>query len=57
MTDLQLYLAIGVPVLFNAAALGLVATLLMSHMNSRFDAIGKRFDDMRDLRRAERQGK
>lgn len=50
MTDLQLYLAIGVPVLFNAAALGLVATLLMSHMNSRFD-------DMRDLRRAERQGK
>jgi hypothetical protein len=53
MTNLQLYLAIGVPVLFNAAALGLVAGLLMSHMNTRFEGINRRFDDMRDLWRAE----
>jgi hypothetical protein len=53
MTNLQLYLAIGLPVLFNTAALGLVAGLLMSHMNTRFDAIDRRFDDMRDLWRAE----
>jgi len=53
MTNLQLYLAIGVPVLLNAAALGLVAGLLMSHMNTRFEAINRRFDDMRDLWRAE----
>jgi hypothetical protein len=49
MTDLQLYLAIGLPVLINTAALGLV----VAHKNSRFDAINHRFDDMRDLWRAE----
>ena len=53
MTNLQLYLAIGLPVLINAGALGLVTGLLMSHMNTRFDAIDHRFDDMRDLWRAE----
>ena len=60
MTSLQLYLAIGLPVIFNAAALGIVAGLLMSNMNARFeaadrrfDAINQRFDDMRDLWRAE----
>ena len=35
--------------LFNAALLGLVVTLV----SARFDAIDKRFDDMRDLWRAE----
>jgi hypothetical protein len=56
MTNLQFYLAIGVPVLINATALGLV----VAHMNSRFgdmekrfDAINQRFDDLRDLWRAE----
>ncbi|HEX4592957.1 MAG TPA: hypothetical protein VH157_01720 [Bryobacteraceae bacterium] len=63
MTNEQLYLAIGIPVLFNAAMMG----LLIAYMNSRFkqiderfrgvdqrfDAIDKRFDDMRDLWRAE----
>jgi len=56
MTDTQLYIAVGVPMLFNA----LLITLLLTHMNSkfqgveqRFNAIDKRFDDMRDLWRAE----
>ena len=49
MTNEQLYLAIGVPMLFNAILIG----LLWSTMSSRFDGIGKRFDDMRDLWRAE----
>jgi hypothetical protein len=49
MTDTQLYLAMGVPMLFNAALIG----MLLMYMNSRFDAIDKRFDDMRDLWRAE----
>ena len=35
--------------LFNAALIGLVVAL----MNAKFSAIGKRFDDMRDLWRAE----
>lgn len=56
MTNAQLYLAIGVPVLVNAALIG----LLLAYMNAkfagvdaRFDSIDKRFDDMRDLWRAE----
>ena len=35
--------------LFNAALIGIV----FAHMNTRFDAIDRRFDDMRDLWRAE----
>jgi hypothetical protein len=46
MSDTQLHLAIGVPVVLNAAMLTLAVTLIMNHMNSRFDA-------MRDLWRAE----
>jgi hypothetical protein len=42
VTNAQLYLAIGVPMLFNAVLLGIV----MAHLNTRFD-------DMRDLWRAE----
>ncbi len=49
MTDAQLYLAIGLPMLFNAALTGLLAI----YMTTRFDAINQRFDDMRDLWRAE----
>jgi hypothetical protein len=60
VTNQQLYLAIGIPMLFNAAFIGLVVALLNAKMdakfnavNVRFDAIDKRFDDMRDLWRAE----
>jgi len=35
--------------LFNATLIGLLAAL----MNAKFDAVDKRFDDMRDLWRAE----
>ena len=49
MTNEQLYLALGVPMLFNAVLIG----LLWTTMSTRFDGIGKRFDDMRDLWRAE----
>ena len=49
VTSQQLYFAIGIPMLFNAALLGLVVTLV----SARFDAIDKRFDDMRDMWRAE----
>ena len=53
MTNEQLYLAIGIPMLFNAAMTG----LLIAYMNARFGSsersINQRFDDMRDLWRAE----
>ena len=49
VTNQQLYLAIGIPMLFNAALIGLLVAL----MNAKFGAIDKRFDDMRDLWRAE----
>ncbi len=40
VTNQQLYLAIGVPMLFNAAMLGLVTrSLITAHWNARFDAI------------------
>lgn len=42
MTNAQLYLAMGVPMLFNAILIG----FLWSHMNTRFD-------DMKDMWRAE----
>ena len=63
MTDTQLYIAIGVPMLFNT----LLITVLILWVNAKFssqnekshsiekrlDGIDKRFDDMRDLWRAE----
>jgi hypothetical protein len=49
MSNVQLYLAVGAPMLFNALLFG----LLWSHMNTRFDAVNTRFDDMRELWRAE----
>jgi hypothetical protein len=49
VTTEQLYLAIGIPMLFNATLIGLVIALF----KTRFDRIDKRFDDMRDLWRAE----
>jgi hypothetical protein len=63
VTNQQLYLAIGIPMLFNASLIGLVIALVnakfssvdsrFSSIDARFDAIDKRFDDMRDLWRAE----
>lgn len=60
MTNLQLWLAIGVPVLLNATLVITLFALLRSNMNQRFDAVdqrfdavNQRFDDMRDLWRAE----
>ena len=56
MTNIQLYLAIGIPMLFNATLIGLVVALMnakFAAVNTRFDAVDQRFDDMRDLWRAE----
>jgi hypothetical protein len=58
----QLYMAVGIPLLFNAAFFGFVIAYINARFNKsdarfdamdqRFDAIDKRFDDMRDLWRA-----
>jgi Mor family transcriptional regulator len=56
VTNEQLYIAVGIPMLFNATLIGLVVALFnakFSRFEARFDAIDKRFDDMRDLWRAE----
>lgn len=52
----QLYLAIGVPLLFN----GILFVVMLAYIGSRFegvdrrfDSVDRRFDDMRDLWRAE----
>ena len=56
MTNQQLYLAIGIPMFFNAALIG----VLIAYINAKFHAvdqrflsIDQRFDDMRDLWRSE----
>jgi hypothetical protein len=56
MTNVQLYLAIGLPIAVNAAMFGLLVMYMNARLDSfdrRFDAINQRFDDMRDLWRAE----
>jgi hypothetical protein len=56
VTNQQLYLAIGIPMLFNASLLGFVVMYMNTRfeaIDKRFDSIDKRFDDMRDLWRAE----
>ena len=53
MTNEQLYLAIGLPILFNTAVSLALWLNLLSNMNERFNSIDQRFDDMRDLWRAE----
>lgn len=63
MTNEQLYIAVGIPMLFNAALIGFVIAYINARFSSsdarfdgidrRFDAIDRRFDDMRDLWRAE----
>ena len=52
----QLYMAVGIPLLFNAAFFGFVIAYInarFSKSDASFDAVDKRFDDMRDLWRAE----
>jgi hypothetical protein len=60
VTNEQLYIAVGIPMLFNATLIGLVIALfnaklgkVESKIDVRFDAVDTRFDDMRDLWRAE----
>jgi len=60
VTNEQLYLAIGLPILLNTTALLLMwhslnlrLTALETRVDARFEAINQRFDDMRDLWRAE----
>jgi hypothetical protein len=56
MTNVQLYLAIGLPIFVNAAMFGLLVMYMNARLDSvdrRFDGINQRFDDMRDLWRAE----
>lgn len=56
MTNAQLYLAMGVPMLFNAILFGFLWTHMNARfevMNARFDAINTRFDDMKDMWRSE----
>ena len=64
MTNTQLYLAIGVPILLNFGIMLTFFILLNSNINARFveirgefnerfNGINQRFDDMCDLWRAE----
>lgn len=53
MTNEQLYLAVGIPVIFNATVTLALWLNLRTNMNERFNTINQRFDDMRDLWRAE----
>jgi len=53
MSNEQLYLAIGVPVVVNILFNGLLILILNSRIADRFDGVDKRFDDMRDLWRSE----
>jgi predicted phosphoribosyltransferase len=56
MNNQQFCLAIGVPIVANAAMFVLVTTLLLVYMNSRFEAVNKRFGAVRDLSRTELRG-
>jgi len=53
LTNAQLYLAIGVPLIVNGLTTVMLYVLLNSRMHDGFAAINARFDDMRDLWRAE----
>jgi hypothetical protein len=46
MTNVQLYLAIGLPIVFNTAMFG----LLVMYLNARFDAMERRLDAVIDGR-------
>ena len=45
MTNLQLYLAIGIPIVFNFAITATFFLLLNSNINSRFDALRSEFNE------------
>lgn len=67
MTNVQLYLAIGIPILVNAAMFGLLVMYINARLDAinqrfearfdaidqRFDAINQRFNDMRVMWSAE----
>ena len=56
MTNEQLYLALGIPMLFNAALIGALIGYMNARFNSvdqRFNSMDQRFNDMRDLWRSE----
>jgi hypothetical protein len=63
VTNEQLYIVVGIPMLFNAALFGFVIAYINARFDKqdvkfeaidrRFDAMDQRFDDMRDLWRAE----
>jgi hypothetical protein len=56
MTNAQLYLAVGVPILANAALIGLLLAYMNAKfegVNQRFEGVDRRFDDMRALWLAE----
>jgi hypothetical protein len=56
VTNQQLYLSIGIPLLFNATLIGVLIAYVNAKfqaLDARFAAIDRRFDDMRDLWRAE----
>jgi len=53
MTNAQLYVAVGLPILFNTAMSVAVYVLLSQRITDLASALNQRFDDMRDLWRAE----
>ena len=53
MTNEKLYLVVGVPIVINILFNGMLFLVLSQRMADKFAAIDKRFDDMRDLWRAE----
>lgn len=53
MINEQLYLAMGVPSLINIGLITFLYLALTANLNERFKSVEKRFDDMRELWRAE----
>jgi len=53
MTDTQLYLAIGVPIVSNAVMLLLFSAVINARITALENSLNKRLDDLRDLWRAE----
>jgi len=43
MTNEQLYLAIGIPMLFNAVLMG----ILFAYLKAKFDSLERRFDNIK----------
>lgn len=49
VTNEQIYLAIGVPMLFNATLIGVV----LAYMNAKFDGVNDRLAHMQEMWRSE----